>query len=370
MRVLILHASLGSGHVSASAAIESALTKRGAEVRTEDSLEYTNAALRTLVKTIITKFSQESPALYRKLYEGTDTPDPEAAMRDNELYGRLQAPMYRSLVELIEDYKPDRIICAQQLPALVVHALAAQGTVKVPWYIVITDYMAHSSWILSDVDGYFVAWEGVAEVLESWGVPADTITVSGIPVRPEIEAPKSPEKMRLKHGIGSDGPVVLAIASGIDVDRFGTVIEQLAARLDTGAIVVVAGRNDEIQQKLAELEPQGVELHRLGFVDYMDDLVAASDLVISKSGGLITTEVLARGVPLVVLDPFPGQEEWNADYISGTGAGTQVRVPGMIAPTVAHLWSQPDRLDVMRSRAKTAARPDAAQLIADVVLSD
>ena len=82
------------------------------------------------------------------------------AMEQNELYGRLQAPMYHQLTELIEEYQPDRILCAQQLPALIVHALSESGEIDIPWYITVTDYMAHSSWILSDVDGYFVPWPG------------------------------------------------------------------------------------------------------------------------------------------------------------------------------------------------------------------
>lgn len=369
MRVLILHASLGSRHVSAANAMEAALIERGAEVRTEDALEYTNAALRSLVRTIITGFSEQSPALYRALYEGTDSTDATEAMRSNELYGRLQAPMYARLAELIEEYQPDRIICAQQLPALVVHALVASGRVTVPWFVVVTDYMAHSSWILSGVDGYFVAWKGVADVLESWGIPGESISVSGIPIRPELANDKDQAATRAAYGLDVNGPVVLAIASGIATDRFVSAIEPLTAMLHRGTIVVVAGRNGDVLELLEGTPSDGrAELVTFGFIDYLDDLVAASDLVITKSGGLITTEILARGVPMVVLDPFPGQEEWNADYVSGAGAGIQVRVPAMVAPSVAALLADHDRLAAMRARTETMARPDAAETIADVVL--
>ena len=370
MRVLILHASLGSGHVSAAAAVEAELVARGVEVRSEDALQYTNAAMRTFVKTIITQFSQESPDLYRLLYEGTDSPDPEETMEQNASAGRIQAHMYNDLLALIEEYQPDRIICAQQIPALVVHALSASGRIDIPWYIIVTDYMAHSSWILTDVDGYFVPWSGVKRMLASWGIPSETITVSGIPVKAEATIPKDPREMRTKHGIAPDGPVVVAIASGIKTPRFVTAIGQLAAHLGHGSIIVVAGRNEDVNESLAELPtPAGVTIQTFGFIDFLDDLIAAADVVISKSGGLITTEVITRGIPLVVFDPFPGQEEWNADFVTGSGAGFQIRIPAMVGPAVSVLLADPEALKSARTRSASLARPDAARIVAETVIA-
>ena len=369
MRVLILHASLGSGHISAAGAIADELERRGAEVRSEDALEYTNAAFRAFIKTIITRFSQEAPSLYRALYESTDDPDPEKAMRDNDLAGSLQAPLFDGLKQVIEEYQPDRIICAQQLPALVVRALTADGTIDIPWYVVITDYMAHSSWILSDVDGYFVAWEGVADYLRSWSIPDETIHVTGIPVKGELSVTKDADELRARHGIG-DGPVVLAIASGVDTARFTTAVGEAVAALTTGTVIVVAGRNDEVADALADLNvPEAVELRVLGFVDYLDDLIVMSDVVIGKSGGLITTEVLTRSTPFLVLDPFPGQEEWNADFVSAIGAGISLRTPVMAGKAAAVLAEDDEARSRMEGAAASHARPDAAAIVADIVVA-
>ncbi len=369
VRILILYASLGSGHISAANAIAAQLEQRGAEVRSEDALEYTNPAFRSFVTTIITRFSQEAPSLYRALYEGTDDPDPEKAMRDNDLAGSLQAPLYADLTKLIEEYQPDRIICAQQLPALVVRALSANGTIDVPSYIVITDYMAHSSWIISGVDGYFVAWDGVAEYLRSWGIPDETIHVTGIPVKAELAVPKDPDDIRARYDI-ADGPVILAIASGVDTGRFTAAVAEAAASLSSGTLVVVAGRNHDVVEALGGLTvPDGVELRVLGFVDYLDDLVVLSDVVVGKSGGLITTEVLARGTPFFVIDPFPGQEEWNADFVSATGAGASMHIPTMAGRTAAMAAQDPAVLDRMGRQAMNQARPEAASTVADIVLA-
>jgi processive 1,2-diacylglycerol beta-glucosyltransferase len=107
-----------------------------------------------------------------------------------------------------------------------------------------------------------------------------------------------------------------------------------------------------------------------GRIDFVDDLVAASDLVITKAGGLMVSEVLARGTPLLVIDPIPGQEEWNADYVVSAGAGVQLRMPEAVPYTTLNLLAQPGRLAAIRERSLTAGRPRAALDIAEIVLDE
>jgi processive 1,2-diacylglycerol beta-glucosyltransferase len=105
-------------------------------------------------------------------------------------------------------------------------------------------------------------------------------------------------------------------------------------------------------------------------IDFVDDLVAASDLVITKAGGLIVSEVLARGTPMIIIEPLPGQEEWNADVVAGYGAGVQLRIPEMAAMTALYLLTQPDRLKNMRRRARVVGRPRAALDVAQYILAN
>ena len=112
-----------------------------------------------------------------------------------------------------------------------------------------------------------------------------------------------------------------------------------------------------------------LEVRVLGFIDYLDDLVAASDLVITKSGGLITSEVMARGAPLLVTEPIRGQEEFNADYVVTAGVGVQARLTDSAPYMVESLVSDPPRLQRMRENAQRFGRPRAAQDIAGIVLN-
>jgi processive 1,2-diacylglycerol beta-glucosyltransferase len=145
----------------------------------------------------------------------------------------------------------------------------------------------------------------------------------------------------------------------------------LLKSLIPATLVVVAGRNQTLIDEIADLtDGTEMKLIKLEQIDYVDDLVAASDMVITKAGGLIVSEVLARGTPLVIFEPLPGQEEWNADVVSGYGAGIQLRMPEMAALSALQLLVQPERLQAMRERASEIGRPRAALDIAERILAD
>ncbi|MGV8042566.1 MAG: glycosyltransferase [Thermoanaerobaculaceae bacterium] len=126
----------------------------------------------------------------------------------------------------------------------------------------------------------------------------------------------------------------------------------MATVLECGPVQVlaVAGRNHAARQRLARMPvPPGSRLVPLGFVDNMAELLAAADLVVAKSGGLTTAECLAVGVPMVVRDPIPGQEERNADYLLEQGAGVKAHSLPVLRFKLSALLRDP-----------RAPRPDAA----------
>jgi processive 1,2-diacylglycerol beta-glucosyltransferase len=136
-------------------------------------------------------------------------------------------------------------------------------------------------------------------------------------------------------------------------------------------LIVVAGRNEKLSEAIEDLtNGEQVFLRRLDLIDYVDDLVVASDLIITKAGGLITSEILARGTPMVIVDPIPGQEEQNADVIAAAGAGVQLRLLEMVSPAVQYLLDRPERLAEMRQAALKLGQPRAALNIAARILED
>jgi processive 1,2-diacylglycerol beta-glucosyltransferase len=163
--------------------------------------------------------------------------------------------------------------------------------------------------------------------------------------------------------------VVTLMGSGLAVGRAEQIIHGLSRRGLTATLLVLAGRNTQLEANLPPVTTgPTLSVRGLGFVEYLDDLIAASDLVITKAGGLIVSEVMARQTPMILINSIPGQEEWNADYVVSVGAGIQLRHLDMLPLAVESLLANPSRLAALRAAATKAGRPDAALNVVDAVL--
>jgi processive 1,2-diacylglycerol beta-glucosyltransferase len=307
------------------------------------------------------------PEVLSFLYERSDEGETEFIKNLRILIERAGA---NELDQLVQRRHPDAIVCTHSLPLGLIARQKRKGRLKAPVYGVVTDYTAHVWWADEWVDRYFVANAETKALLVERGVLASRIHVTGIPVDPEIAEPKDRDPMRVAHRI-ERAPVVLLLGGGIRVERVRCMVTELLRRDVSGTLIVVAGRNTELETALRDLRSSPtLKLRVLGFIDYLDDLIAASDLVITKSGGLIVSEVLARYRPMVVIDPIPEHEVWNADYVVSVGAGVQMRLPEMVPVVVENLLAWPERLAVLQAGAEQAGRPHAAFSIVDSVLQD
>jgi processive 1,2-diacylglycerol beta-glucosyltransferase len=371
-RILILHAAVGSGHKSAAQALAEAFARNPERVvRVEDALEYGNPLFREAYIRSYLELSDKAPLLWKLFYERIDTDDLDLAITANRLRGLAERPLVSRLDALVRTFAPSAIVCTHPLPVEVLEHLKLQGKLRAPIYCVITDFVAHSAWMNSAVDRYFLASEMTRQELIARGVPPSILHVSGIPVKPEIAEPKPLDEMRARHNLPADAPVITLFGGGIDPRRVRMMVARLLDSQATGVLIVVAGRSAALGKTLADLsDGRRMRLRKLGFIPYVDDLVAASDLVITKSGGLIVSEVLARGTPMIIVDPIPGQEEWNADFVAGAGAGIQLRMPETAPHATLDLLSQPARLALMREQARRVGRPRAALEIANTILRD
>jgi processive 1,2-diacylglycerol beta-glucosyltransferase len=372
-RILIMHASVGAGHSSAAHALADAFERKQAgEVRVADILDYGSQVFREAVTQSYLQISSKAPLLWKMLYETTDASDLiDLEPLRHRLQGRLGRPLVSRFERFVRAYAPDVLICTHFLPVQLLSDLKVEGDWNTPLYCVITDYMVHNQWLNRGVDGYFLASDITRAAMIARGAPPGILHVTGIPVKLEIADPKPADEMRARHRLPADAPLIALFGGGVEPRRVRRMVTMLLESAEPATLVVVAGRSAELTDALSDLSdgPQ-VQLRLLGKIDYVDDLVAASDLVITKSGGLIVSEVLARGAPMLIVDPIPGQEEWNADFVAGSGAGIQLRQPEAVPPAALFLLSQPERLAMMRGQARRFGRPRAALDIAERVLAD
>ncbi len=368
--VVIIHATLGSGHVTAANAIRDALAERGMhDVVTADVFDFGNKLFKRLVTRTYARLSEQAPMLWKTVYDSTDLTDMKQVTAANRLRVESERPFVTKLDDFVRANAPEIVVGTHFIPVEVLVAERKVGKINQPVYEVITDYMAHSNWIHEGIDGYFVANDLTRDSMVGLGVPADSIHVTGIPIKPSLAQPKTMAEARARHDLTPDEKVITLFGAALAPAKVHTIVDQLLASDIRGTLYVATGRSEDLMEALEGFsDGKTLRLRKLGFVDYVDDLIVASDLVISKAGGLITSEVLARGTPMVVFDPIPGQEEWNADYVVGEGAGVQLRIADMVAPTVLAILRNPERLAVLRHGAECTGRPRAALDIADHIL--
>ncbi|MGC8710928.1 MAG: MGDG synthase family glycosyltransferase [Leptodesmis sp.] len=371
-RILILYASLGAGHLNAAKALAAAFQQLPeVEVQIADTLAYANSLYRGAITQAYKQLSEKIPLLYKAFYEGSDISDLDKSLDSNLVWAKLERPFFKELGQLVRTFDPDAIVCVQQIPSRLLQLLEQEDQTSKPQYVVVTDVIAHSTWINYGVAGYFLPNSLSRNLLIQRGLNPDVLHVTGIPVKLEIMQPKTKEETRSHLNLPHDRPVISLFGGGLNPRRVRSMVMDLLDSPMPMMLVVAAGRNEKLEEALEDLTAgTHVRLRKVGTIDYVDDLVVASDLIITKAGGLITSEILARGTPMIIVDPIPGQEEQNADVIAAAGAGVQLRLLEMVGPAVQYLLRHPERLAEMSQAGLELGHPRAALTIAEHILQD
>ena len=366
-RVLILSASSGAGHVRAGQALEKAFRAQGdCDVAHIDSLEYVSKLFQRIYDKAYIHMVNRAPDLMGLLYQQTDKPWKHP--RERLAMDRLNTgPMIRMLKKV----QPDLCVATHFLPAEILAWLIAKRKLQACHVIAVTDYDVHASWLCRTVDRYYLAIEESAEYLARIGVPREKLCVAGIPIDPLFESPAGAAEVRRRLGLSTSEFVVLLSAGGYGVGPVEQLVTDLVEVNKPWQIVAIAGRSEQLKKRLDSLAttagktPSGEpQLVTVGYTTEMDQYMAAADLLIGKAGGLTTSEALARELPMVLVEPIPGQEERNADHLLEAGVAVRCNNLPAAAWKIANLADHPEKLQAMRRAARAMARPDAARVIA------
>jgi processive 1,2-diacylglycerol beta-glucosyltransferase len=361
-RILVLSASVGAGHLRAAQAVELALreTVPQAAVENLDVLELTNSAFRRFYGKAYLDLVNMAPHLLGYFYDILDRPHRPNSKRD-AIRLALEKLNLRRFIRLLKSSPPDLVINTHFLPAEIIASLRRKKELTTPQVTVTTDFDTHRLWVNQPTDHYFTATEEGARYLHSWGVPREATTVTGIPVHPAFSKLKDRDTTRARLSLAGDRPVILQLAGGFGVGPIAKLYQGMLSVECPLDLIVVCGRNEGLRAQLAKL-PTG-NRHRvriLGFTEQIDDWMAAADLVVSKPGGLTTSETLARGPVMVIVNPIPGQESRNSDFLLESGAAIKVNNVATLAYKIDRLLSNEERMRQLRNNVAKIARPRAA----------
>ncbi|MEI7642713.1 MAG: glycosyltransferase [Chloroflexales bacterium] len=367
-RVLILSASVGSGHIAAAAALEEVFrTQHGVKVQNEDALKLTSRIYQVTASDVYFALVKENPWFISWWYDQTDEPfkNETGAL---QLWNLLNA---QPLAKFVLDYDPHITVCTHFMPAGVVAQLLSQGKLRTTLSIVTTDYDFQGMWLSRVFNRYFVAIDETKVHLTELGVAAERITVSGIPVSPVFGKPVDRTKVLARYGLRDDRPVILVSAGVLGGGPARDIVAQILRMRTPVQTVVICGRNQLLRQQVATQISGAEDRFRiLGFTSEMADLMRISSLFIGKPGGLSASECMAAGLPMVVIDPIPGQEERNSDHLLEAGAAVRCRSLMTIAYKIDQIFEDPGRLERMRACARRLGRPGAADVVVRHLLED
>jgi processive 1,2-diacylglycerol beta-glucosyltransferase len=357
MRILVIHATAGAGHKKAAEAIFHGLqAKGGVSARIIDALDYTNPFFKKTYPWAYTFLVTRLPLAWGFFFCLLDLPWIQPLVRVlRRVYNGLNA---RALQEYLGQGQFDAVIATQFLSAEVCAYLKRTGRIKSKIICVVTDFDVHRIWVNAGTDIYTAACEYTKNKLIALGVPADNVYVTGIPT--DAKFAQNPDMGSLKKKLGlHDGSLTILIATG----SFGMgPIQKLAGLLKEFQLLVVCGHNQALYDRLKSSAPSN--MHVLGLVDNMEELMSAADVMVTKPGGLSIAEALVKKLPMVFFSAIPGQETGNLKVLSSYKVcGTESSLPQIVENIRA--WdSNRQELDSLRQRLTVLSKPNA---VADII---
>ena len=368
-KILLLSVSAGAGHTRAAEAIRAYadLPEYAVEAKHLDVMDFVTAAFRKIYTDFYIKLVNKAPTLWGYLYQMTNEAESDSTLE--KLRRGLERLNTRPLLKAITDFQPDAIICTHFMPAELLSRLLRKHTLNCPVWVQVTDFDLHRLWVQENMTGYFAANDEVAYRMQDQGIAEATITVSGIPIMPAFAQTLDRATCAQAIGLDPQRTTILLMGGGAGLGSLDAIAERLLALAGDFQLIVLAGKNAAALaalQQLAQRYPK--RLLAQGFTDQVERLMACADFVITKPGGLTTSECLAVGLPMIVNAPIPGQEERNADFLLEQGVALKAFDRVTLEYRVHYLLEHPAKLADMRDKARALGRPDAARQVLTRVL--
>ncbi|MBC8008016.1 MAG: galactosyldiacylglycerol synthase [Prolixibacteraceae bacterium] len=368
-KILLLSVSAGAGHTRAAEALRSCSSAATFEVTTIhlDVMHFVTPGLRKLYTDFYIFLVKRAPALWSYLYQIAN--DAKPGNRMHQLRRWAERLNSKPLLREIAQFKPDIIVCTHFLPAEILSQLIAAGGLNCPVWVQVTDFDLHRMWVHEHMAGYFAPNEEVAFRMRGQGIAAKAIHVTGIPIMAAFSQQLDRNVCAREFGIDPRVMTLLLMGGGAGLGSLNAVAEHLLGLQENFQLIVLAGKNSAALTALQELATRYPgRLVPQGYTDQVERLMACADLVVTKPGGLTTSECLAMGLPMIVNAPIPGQEESNANFLLEQGVALKAFDLATLEYRIRYLLAHPAKLEDMRVKAKALGRPHAACQVLDTVL--
>ena len=355
-----------SGHRQATIALQQSLRKLdpNLEAPAVDGFSYTYPLLEKIVSKAYMSVIKRTPRVWDYLYD-----NPKIVKKSESIKNFLHKTSHEKIAELFEHYQPDTVVCTQAFPCGMVADYKMTHHLNVKLIGVLTDFLPHAFWLNRGVDYYIVPSSEAKERLMEKSVPEESIKVYGIPLRAGFTVLLDKKCIAEKLGLDLCVPVVLIMGGGQGLGPIKSIVKSLMKIKMNVQMIVIAGINKKIVNQLKKYTKKSEKkILIFEFVTNVEELMEVATLIITKPGGMTTSECLVKGLPMVIVNPIPGQEMRNTDILIKKGAGLRINETDDIGEEVELLLNSPERLASMRQAALNNAKPHAALDIAKFIL--
>jgi processive 1,2-diacylglycerol beta-glucosyltransferase len=373
-KILIFYASYGGGHLSAAKSIKECIEKNYTNIEIEiiDCMRYINKVVNKVTTGAYNEMAKDIPKLWGKVYAGSQKGLLSSVSKESN---KLMA---RKLFKLIIEYKPDLIISTHPFSTQMVSYLKKKGHLNCELATILTDFSMHTQWLIGNEYGnyFFVANSKMEEQLINYGVDSKKIHVTGIPLSSKFKRKIDNNETFKLFDLKSEKRTILFFGGGefgLGKERTVQILDSLIRNVPDYQIVAIAGKNEKMKKKFEKVVEKENAINRvrvLGFTDKVPELMKIAEIVVTKPGGLTTSESLASGLPMLVISPIPGQEEENAQFLEEKGVGIWLKKEQEPDEVIKELFNNEEKIKKMKERVKLFAKKDSTESICKILLGE
>lgn len=373
-KILIFYASYGGGHLNAAKSIYECILENYPKMEVEliDCMKYVNKAIEKVTTAAYIEAAKKMPIVWGRIYNDSQKgPLAHISSRSNKI-------MAIKLLKLLREKQPELIISTHPFGSQMCSYLKRKGKISAKIATIMTDFAIHDQWIVGNefTDYYFVAQEGMKEQLMQKNIPAEKIYVTGIPVSKRFLQQYDKNKIIKEFNLFEDKKTILFFGGGefgLGKTRTFEIFEKFVqfAKNNNMQIVGISGKNEKMKlnfEEIVEKNDAQKNVKILEFTNQVPELMSISCLVVTKPGGMTTTESLVSHLPMVIINPIPGQEEENAKFLEENGIAIWLKKKDDVEHTIGTLLKSPEKLEKMRNQAKIFAHPNSTQDICKILI--
>ena len=375
MKVLLFYASYGGGHYSAASSIMQYIKKTYPDIEVEicDLIKYISKGIDKITTDAYKRVTRDTPKLWEKFYEVADENfHLDSAYNFSKFY-------YMPILHLLKKSKPDIVISSHPVGSQIVSYIKKKGKYDCKLASVMTDFASHNQWLIGHdhIDYIFVSNESMREDIISKGVDPDKIYATGIPLSNRFLQHFDREEIKKSFDLDPDKHTILFFGGGefgLGKDKTLLLLEQFINSLNgTYQMIAIAGKNRKMEKSFRELVRKldaSDKVQVYGFTNEVPELMSISALVVTKPGGLTTTESLASGLPMLIINPIPGQEVQNALFLEEQGVAVWIKNDADSEIVIKSILNNPEEIKHMKIRAKLLAKKNSTKDICEILFNN